>query len=246
MITSYILHISKFITAIALFLLIFTATQTVMASGAFSVFYTNERVNLRTGPGTDYNRIQTLPSGTRVQVLEHDVDEWSKVIHNNSTGYIKSEFLNLERADAVSQSQTSPESPSGVVLMEWRDVRNLIVYGAPLSIYDVRSGLTYQVTSFSNGAHADVVLLTAEDTEAMKRTFGGRWTWCPRSVWVTIGDVTVAAAINGMPHGGGAVRGTGVNGHFCLHFKGSSVHNGNRTYQNRIQDAVQAAFDAAR
>ena len=222
--------------AVALILLVFVIAQPVMANDKF---YTNERVNLRTGPSTDHDRLRTLSIGTEVTVLEHDVNEWSKVVFRDQTGYIKSEFLDSNRPENAPNI-----SPSGVVMMEWSQARNVVKPGTTISMYDVRSGLTYNVRSFSTGAHADVVTLTAQDTETMKRTFGN-WTWCPRPVWVTIGDVTIAAAINGMPHGGGALPGTEVSGHFCLHFKGSSVHNGNRSYNNDVQAAVQSAFNAA-
>ena len=226
----------RFVMAAALVILFVLVVQPVFAS---NIFYTNDRVNFRTGPGVEHERLKTLPVGAKVEVLEHDVDEWSKVIYKEQTGYIKSEFLDDELPD------NAPEiSPGGVVLMTWPEAKKVVKIGATIRVYDIRSGLTYYIKSFSNGAHADVVTLTAEDTNTMKRTFGS-WSWSIRPLWVTVGDITIAAAIHGMPHGGGAIPGTGISGHFCLHFKGSSVHNGNRSYNNEMQAAVQAAYNAS-
>ena len=230
-------NISRFIMAATLISLVLLIAHPVLASDKY---YTNDRVNFRTGPGTEYERLKTLPIGTEVEVLEHDVELWSKVIYKEQTGYIKSEFLDVDRPD------NAPEiSPEAVVLMPWQEAQNVVRIGVNISVYDVRSGLTYNVKSFSNGAHADVEPVTTEDTAIMKRTYGGVWSWDPRSVWVTVGSVTIAAAINGMPHGGGINPNNGMQGQVCLHFKGSSVHNGNRSYNSRMQAAVQAAFDAA-
>jgi hypothetical protein len=168
------------------------------------------------------------------------VNEWSKVVYKDQTGYIKSEFL-----DSSPPEGTPEISPDGVVLMPWSEAQNVVKIGANIRVYDIRSGLTYYVKSFSNGAHADVEPITKEDTEIMKRTYGGVWSWEPRPVWVTVGDVTIAAAINGMPHGIGVNPNNGMPGQVCLHFKGSSVHNGNRSYNSEMQAAVQAAYNAS-
>ena len=232
------LYISRFITAAVLVVLGFMIAQPVLASEASdNIYYTNARVNLRAGPGTEHEKLSTLPIGTEVEVLEHDVNEWSKIVYTEQTGYIKSEFLGTVRPDT--------SSPIKVVLMPWSEAQNVVKIGATITVYDVRSGLTYYVKSFSNGAHSDVEPITKEDTAIMKRTYGGVWSWNPRPVWVTVGDVTIAAAINGMPHGGGINQNNGMQGQVCLHFKGSSVHNGNRSYNGKMQDTVQAAYNSA-
>ena len=135
----------------------------------------------------------------------------------------------------------------GVELVEWSVARdNIIRRGAPLHITDVRTGTTFWLESFSNGSHADVVPRTRADTEALRSVFGGRWTWEPRAILVTVDGRTFAASMSGMPHGSFNRLDNGIVGHFCMHFPGSRTHNGNRRHENDHQNRVREAFDSAR
>jgi peptidoglycan hydrolase-like protein with peptidoglycan-binding domain len=136
-------------------------------------------------------------------------------------------------------------APNGVELLSWSDVKEIMTVGGTASVYDVRSGTIYHVKSFSNGNHADVEPVTKEDTALLKQTYGGTWSWDPRPVWVTINGRTIAASTNGMPHAGGVNGGNGMDGQICIHFLGSSTHNGNKDYAQLHQDAVNEAWEAA-
>jgi len=144
-------------------------------------------------------------------------------------------------------AKAAPQTaPNGVELIDWSDVKNILAIGLTAKVYDVRSGITYNVRSFSNGKHADVEPVTVEDTENLKRSYGGVWKWEPHPVWVTVNGRTIAGSINGMPHGGGVNSSNGMNGQVCLHFRGSSTHNSNKAYAQLHQDAVMEAFNAAK
>jgi peptidoglycan hydrolase-like protein with peptidoglycan-binding domain len=135
--------------------------------------------------------------------------------------------------------------PSGVEYLEWSKVRGIFSIGAKAEVYDVRSGITYYVKSFSNGKHADVEPITTDDTALLKKTFGGVWQWSPRPVWVTVNGRKLAGSINGMPHGGGVNNSNGMSGQVCIHFKGSSTHNGNAAFGQLHQTAALEAWNAA-
>mgnify|MGYP000970309591 CR=1 FL=1 len=53
---------------------------------------TTGNLNLRTGPGTDYSIILTIPAGEMVEIMEND-EGWDKVIYQGEIGYCSSEFL---------------------------------------------------------------------------------------------------------------------------------------------------------
>jgi len=141
---------------------------------------------------------------------------------------------------------SSRVAPNGVELIDWPEVMKIMKVGLTARVYDVRTGAVYNVKSFSNGLHADVEPVTVEDTATLKRTFGGVWSWSPRPVWVTVNGRTIAASINGMPHGGGVNQNNGMDGQVCLHFKGSSTHNNNKAFAQQHQDAINEAWVAAR
>jgi uncharacterized protein YgiM (DUF1202 family) len=199
------------------------------------VKYTNTRVKFRTGPSTDDEVLQIVDRGASVEFKSDNstLNGWSLVVFEGVRGYIKSEFLGWE------------EPPVQVVeLLEWSQVKPTFTTGVPVEVYDVRTGLVYYVKSFSNGMHADVEPATKEDTAIMKQTYNNRWAWDGRPVWVTINGRTIAAAINGMPHGGGVNATNDMAGQVCLHFKGSAVHNGNTSYQRELQVVVMEAWNA--
>ena len=196
--------------------------------------YTTERVNLRQGPSTEKDSLQVLSRGESVEFLSIYNNEWSAVIYNEKKGFIKSEFLSNEK----------PPDPKAE-LLTWSEVKPMFKIGVTVEVLDIRSGLRYNVKSFSNGNHADIEPVTTEDTAIMKRTFNDRWSWDGRPVWVTINGRTIAAAINGMPHGGGVIDNNGMDGQVCLHFKGSTVHNGNINYASQLQAVVMESYNAA-
>lgn len=200
-------------------------------------YITIDRVNFRMEPNTDAGIIATLPNGTEILMAEYDEDNWSKVIYNSNTGYIKSEFI-------MTKENYAKLPKSQVELLNWSEVKNIFTIGVDAKVYDVRTGLTYYVRSFSNGLHADVEPVTKEDTAIMLKTYNGTWQWDPRPVWVTINGRTMAASINGMPHGGGVNNSNGMDGQVCIHFRGCTTHNGNKAFAQDHQDGVTEAWNA--
>ncbi|MDR3208049.1 MAG: SH3 domain-containing protein [Oscillospiraceae bacterium] len=205
-----------------------------------SDFRTTTRVNLRQSASTDSAILKTLNAGVKVDMLTYDGDNWSKVSASGQEGYIKSEYL-------VDVSVLGDGLQAGdVELIPWSEAKPIFKTYTPARVYDVRSGKVYYVQSFSNGSHADVEPLTKQDTEIMFATFSRKWSWAVRPVWVTIGGHTMAASINGMPHGGGVISDNGMDGQICIHFLGSTTHNGNTSFAQAHQDGVMEAWNAAK
>ena len=207
-------------------------------TGQPSDYRTTGRVNLRKGPSLDAEVIRILNAGTAVTVPAYVPDGWSAVSANGTNGYIKSEYL-------IKASSYAGVSPSGVELTPWSEAKTIFKTYTPAKVTDVRTGAVYYIQSFSNGLHADVEPLTKADTEILYNTFGRKWSWAVRPVWVTINGHTMAASINGRPHASGTIGGNGMNGQVCLHFKGSSTHNGNKSFAKLHQDMVMEAWNAA-
>ena len=206
------------------------------------VFRTTANLNLRQSPSTQAPRIATINSGRLVYVTDFLDGEWFAVEVNGQVGYMYSYFL----TEVVPLDVTISAINGTVERLHWSEARTLTTRGTPLTIIDVRTGITWQVASFSNGNHADVEPITADDTAAMLQAWGGRWCWTPRPVHVIVGDRVLAASLNGMPHAGSTNSNNNMRGHVCLHFYGSRTHNGNRSHERDHQNAVNEAFNAAR
>ena len=73
---------------------IFALTLAVSASAATAGgATTTTAVNFRTGAGTNYGIISTLPAGTHVVVSERSSGNWATVVYNGTVGYISSDYL---------------------------------------------------------------------------------------------------------------------------------------------------------
>ena len=200
-------------------------------------FITTATLNLRSAPNRYSGRVSLVQAGRMVQVTDFRNGEWFAVSHNGNTGFMYANYL-LEIPALGSGS-------ANVELVEWSVARNIMTIGTPATIVDVRTGIIYQVKSFSNGRHADVEPITPEDTAAMLRAFGGRWSWDTRPVLVIINGRVLAASINGMPHAGSTNSGNNMNGHVCLHFLGSRTHNGSTFHERSHQASVREAYNSA-
>ena len=225
-------------------------------------FVTTANLNLRSGPSTSYERITLIPQGTVVFITEYVPDNpdeyyaFSAVMFGEISGYVASRFVTPrplqpvmpETSVAAATPAEAPAPPvairnGNIEKISWSTMRhNILTTGTDIQIFDIRSGLTYNVRAFSLGNHADVETLTAQDTEIMRQTSGG-FSWEARPVLATFNGRTFAAAIHTMPHAGSTIHTNGKNGHICLHFYGSTPHNGNQSWRAEMQAAVRTAFN---
>ena len=68
-----------------------------------------ESLNVRTGPGTSYDKIGTLSKGSKVEVVEES-DGWSKIKFNDGYGYVSTSYLTETPEESVKIMYTTPES----------------------------------------------------------------------------------------------------------------------------------------
>jgi len=200
-----------------------SSSQTVIAT-----LRTTTGVNFRTGPSKDHSRIELLAVNTAVDILENLSSGWSRVRHNGRTGYIASEFLGT--------------GARTIELINWSTAKDIVPTGVDLRVVDVRTGISFRLRGFAKSGHMDVEPPTADDTNAILRSRNGVWAWAPRPVWVTVGERTFAASLNGMPHDVSTIRDNGMNGHLCLHFNNTVTNS--KTYQRDLNNAVQEAYNA--
>ena len=132
-------------------------------------------------------------------------------------------------------------------MTHWNEVSGIFTRGTTARVIDIKTGLSFNVKRTYGDTHSDTETLTLEDTEIMKRVYGGNWSWEKRAIIVEVNNLKFAASMNGMPHAGldgyneGAyvnsrsggygygynhdmIKGNGMDGHFCIHFYGSKLH----------------------
>jgi len=64
---------------------------------------TASAVNFRTGPATSHSIIRLIPANTSVEVLENQANGWSRVRHNGTVGFIRSDLLSAQGGSAPAQ-----------------------------------------------------------------------------------------------------------------------------------------------
>lgn len=124
--------------------------------------------------------------------------------------------------------------------LEWSEVDPLIPEGKTFTITDLDTGLSFRARRLYGTNHADAEPVSRRDTEIKRQIYGGSWSWDRRAVVVHINNMLVAGSINGVPHGGQDISSNNYNGHFCLHFRGSRLHN-NGTIDDEHQAEVERA-----
>ena len=148
-----------------------------------------------------YNSLMTLSDdliGARREDKFGIIDIWGDEVAPANFEY--RDMLIIRNWYANSRERELPEN---VVLSHWSEVKPILPLRTPLKIVDVYTGITYYVASFSNGNHADVETVTAQDTALFleARELGsGR-----PPVWVTIRGTTYAAALYDVIHGGSTI-----------------------------------------
>lgn len=153
-------------------------------------------------------------------------------------------------------------------MTHWNEVSQIFTRGTTARVIDIKTGLSFNVKRTYGDTHSDTETLTLEDTEIMKRVYGGNWSWEKRAIIVEVNNLKFAASMNGMPHAGldgyneGAyvnsrsggygygynhdmIKGNGMDGHFCIHFYGSKLHLNNQvdpTHQEMVRTANEWAL----
>ncbi|MFZ5942732.1 MAG: hypothetical protein ACOYVD_01355 [Bacillota bacterium] len=111
-------------------------------------------------------------------------------------------------------------------LLDWNEVDGIFPRMAKAKLRDLDTGLVLNIQRRGGSAHADVQPLSAQDTATLKQIYNGHWSWKRRAAILEIGNYKIAASMNGMPHGQGAIQ-NNFPGHFCLHFSDTRTHSGN-------------------
>lgn len=179
-------------------------------------------------------------------VTEGAVKAFQKKAHLDRDGIVGAQTYDMIFGD--NDIKTTTAEMFGITgevrLSTWDDIKKVFTKGKTALVTDVRTGKQFRVQRFGGWFHADCEPLTAKDTAIMKECYGGSWSWDRRAIWVTIGSRTYAASQNGMPHLSSPIGGNNFDGHFCIHFKDSKVHQTSRECP-RHQAAVNYAYKKA-
>lgn len=181
-----------------------------------------------------------LPVNTVVYVVGVENGFWRV---KNSDGSV----LGYVPGDCASPNpvEQSVDPRDYVVVMDWFDGGNRVLkrgeYGM---VYDIQSGVFFNIKRMGGTNHADIEPATLEDTAKLYSICGGEYSWDSRPVILIAGGKFVACAMNTMPHGDETIYDNGYDGQCCLHMVNSRTHGSdkvNESHQEAIRDAYMWA-----
>ncbi len=126
-------------------------------------------------------------------------------------------------------------------LLEWEWARWYYPPGTQATVTDFYTGRSFEVVRLGGSNHADSEPATARDTEVMRAVFGGRWSWHPRPIFLTVRGQKFAASMNSMPHDVQTIYHNNFAGHFCLYFYQSRTHRTNSLHADHQFNVLRAA-----
>lgn len=182
--------------------------QVPSGSGVKLTGITNDAVNFRKGPSTDYDSMGLLDKDTAFTVVDNSEELWVKVTVNSTTGYIYRIYteltLTMPSADAPFNPSDPPETP------DWFDssaLEDMLGGGytaddnVPLSqsialsdtSVSVEEGSTYTLIAYVTGGTSaqNAVIFTTSDKNIVTVTNGGT------VKGVSVGTATITATMNG-------------------------------------------------
>lgn len=108
---------------------------------------------------------------------------------------------------------------SEVKLLHWQDeIKPTVKAGQTITILEPQSGLSWSISFYSLGRHADSQPTSWRDTQIMNVALGkSDWTVHPVYVKLPDGRWTMATMHN-RPHLYGSIMNNGFGGHLCIHF----------------------------
>ncbi len=207
-------------------------------------------LSVHKGPGTQYKVISHIAMGETVDIMSIS-GNWYYISYDGKFGYVSKSFIKVmqveqETASFANVDPIVAQIKGTVHLIQWfgtGGARAIWPKGTYFTMVDVRTGTVMRMKYWCGTNHADIEPATKVDTAALKKSYGGHWSWKRRPVWVIINGQAYAGSINGMPHGGDSLPSNGMNGQICLHFVGSETHCDGQVdpvHQATIQEAYLA------
>jgi uncharacterized protein YvpB len=140
-------------------------------------------LNVRTGPGTQYNKIGLLKNGTLLNVIHRESNGWYKISYNGKTGYVSGDYVTTGSAanNAIQLNvpiiAQRPELPSGCEVTAL--AMALQYHGVKVSKTTLANELPYDKTELVRNADGSIKIWGDPDVGFVGTPYGNGFTINP-------------------------------------------------------------------
>lgn len=246
-----------------------TTTKPVLKLGMRGTYVKNLQADLKT-----LGFFNTVPTGYFGTITKASVKKFQSKYLLSSDGIVgKQTYSKIDKLLGRTNSSVAVSRSTNVnrnLLVPWfGNAEKIFSMGTNAKVIDVDTGLSFNIRRSYGYNHADCETLTAADTAAMKKIYGGQWSWVRRAIIVVVGNKRMAASMAGMPHAGreelpadtwvndwrtegygpgynlDRIKGNNMSGHFDIHFLNSKTHGTDRVdeaHQAMVKKAAQSGY----
>ncbi len=192
-----------------------TATATTSPPKTGTVKISSNTLNVRKGPGTQYDRIGSVKKGAAVTILGEQ-SGWYKISYNGGAGYVSKQYIQVGGSSATSTPTTPPtETKTGTVKVS---SNTLNVRKGPGTGYA-------RIGSLSNGAK---VTITGEQNGWYKISYNGGTGYVSKE-YIQAGGSSATTAPTKAPD-----EGTGTTGKVAISSGSLTVRKGPGTSYAKV------------
>jgi uncharacterized protein YvpB len=142
-----------------------SSNQSLAEAASSSYIVDATSLNVRSGPGTNYERIGSLPQGSSIQVIQRLDNGWYKITYKSQTGYVSGHYVKtndkLYRVDATALNVR--KGPG----LNYSKI-GLLKNGSVLSVIHKESNGWYKVSYNGTSGYVSGDYVTISDSRAAK------------------------------------------------------------------------------
>ena len=145
----------------------------------------SDYLNMRSGPGTGYSKVGSIPPGTTLTITAEE-NGWYKTSYNGVTGYVSSAYVTLTPATSTPSTPTTPTTPATPTVSTVKTGK-LNTGGSSLNL---RSGPGTGYSKVGSIPASATLTITAEENGWYKTSYNGV-TGYVSSAYVTVTETPV-------------------------------------------------------
>ncbi|GAA0739929.1 LysM peptidoglycan-binding domain-containing protein [Clostridium oceanicum] len=127
----------------------------------------------------------------------------------------------------------------------WKNAMRVWTVNTTGTLKDLYTGISFNVKYYGGSNHSDVVPLTLQDTNKLKKIVP-KWSWSAKRPMILYFrkngmNYQMAVSFTGFPHSTTNIYNNGVNGHFDLYFYNSKGHSNPKTDPTAQKNILKAS-----